>query len=236
MNTKGNLYLIPVPISNDDLGHHIPEYNKIVVHGLIHFVAENEKPARKFLKQFGYPNIQQAQIKTLNEHTNPQEIKHLLEPVLHGQNVALMSDAGCPAIADPGSELVKLAHQNGIRVIPLSGPSSILQAIMGSGFGGQNFSFVGYLPVDKNERVSRIKQLEQIAIKQKQSQFFIETPYRNIQLFEALINTLQPNTLLFVGKQLTSPGQLLITRQISEWKKITPPDLNKVPVVFGIYT
>jgi 16S rRNA (cytidine1402-2'-O)-methyltransferase len=147
----------------------------------------------------------------------------------------LMSDAGCPGIADPGAEVVKLAHQKNIEVIALTGPSSIVLSIMASGFNGQNFAFVGYLPIDKPARLKRIKELEMFAVKHKQAQFFIETPYRNDQLLEALLNSLSPETLVFIGKDLTGPKQFMKAKTVFEWKTSAKPDINKVPVVFGIY-
>ncbi len=150
--------------------------------------------------------------------------------------MGLMSDAGCPGIADPGAEVVQLAHHKGIQVIPLVGPSSIVLSIMASGFNGQNFAFVGYLPIEKPQKMKRIKELEQLSVKTHQAQFFIETPYRNEHLFDALLETLSPQTRLFIGKDITAPNQLLISKTVAEWKKSQKPALHKVPVVYGIYT
>jgi 16S rRNA (cytidine1402-2'-O)-methyltransferase len=171
----------------------------------------------------------------LNEHTREQEISSLLKPLLDGNNVGLLSDAGCPGIADPGPEVISRAHQNSIKVVPLSGPSSIVLTIMASGFNGQNFAFNGYLPVDKNARSKKIRELEQLANKQYQAQFFIETPYRNNQMMEDLLVSLQAETRLCVGVNLTSPNEKVVTRTVAEWRKITKPDLHKIPAVFGIY-
>ena len=146
-----------------------------------------------------------------------------------------MSDAGCPAIADPGAEVVKLAHQKNITVVPLVGPSSIVLSIMASGFTGQNFAFVGYLPIEKEAKLKRLKELEQLVLKTNQAQFFIETPYRNVHFFEMLLHSLSPQTMLFMGVNITSPNQLLITKTIADWRKTPTPDLNKIPAVFGIY-
>jgi 16S rRNA (cytidine1402-2'-O)-methyltransferase len=147
-----------------------------------------------------------------------------------------MSDAGCPGIADPGADVVKMAHKKGILVIPLVGPSSIVLSIMASGFNGQNFAFVGYLPIEKPQKIKRIKELELLAGKQRQAQFFIETPYRNEQLLQTLLEVLAPQTILFIGKDLTSSNQFLVSKTIIDWKRTNKEELHKVPVVFGIYS
>jgi 16S rRNA (cytidine1402-2'-O)-methyltransferase len=231
----GKLYLLPVPISDDGVNHFIPEYNLTIVRGLTDFIAEDAKTARKFLKWFSYPKIEAAEIVLLNEHTKTNNMLELIQPLMEGKNVGLMSDAGCPGIADPGAEVVKLAHQKNIEVIPLVGPSSIVLSIMASGFNGQNFAFVGYLPIDKPLRLKRIKELELLAVKQQQAQFFIETPYRNEQLFEALLSSLSPETRIFIGKDITGADQFLQSKTVFEWAKSAKPNINKVPVVFGIY-
>ncbi|MES2680502.1 MAG: SAM-dependent methyltransferase [Bacteroidota bacterium] len=227
--------MLPVPISEGSANDFMPEHNFTVVKNLRHFIAEDAKTARRFLKWFGYQPITQAQITLLNEHTRGSEITSLLDPIMAGNDMGLMSDAGCPGIADPGADVVKLAHQRGVDVVPLVGPSSIVLSIMASGFNGQNFSFTGYLPIDKPLKIKRLRELELMAQKQSQAQFFIETPYRNMQLLETMLETLQPATLLFVGTDITSPGQKLLVRTIAAWKKSTLPELHKVPTVFGIY-
>jgi len=231
----GKLYLLPVPISEEVENNFIPEYNFTIVRSLTNFIAEDAKTARRFLKWFGYPKIENAEILLLNEHTKINNVLELLQPLFDGKDMGLMSDAGCPGIADPGAEVVKLAHQKNIEVIALTGPSSIVLSIMASGFNGQNFAFVGYLPIDKPIRLKRIKELETLAIKYKQAQFFIETPYRNDQLLEALLNSLSPETLVFIGKDLTGPKQFMQAKTVFEWKISAKPEINKVPVVFGIY-
>jgi 16S rRNA (cytidine1402-2'-O)-methyltransferase len=158
-----------------------------------------------------------------------------LQPLLKGENIGLMSDAGCPGIADPGADIIKLAHQKGIKVVPLVGPSSIVLSIMASGFNGQNFAFVGYVPIEKIERSKRIKELEQLCIKNKQAQFFIETPYRNGSVFEDLLKTLQPTTQLLVATHITLVDECIEVKPISAWKKTSVPDFSKKPTVFGIY-
>ena len=236
MPAAGKLYLLPVPINEGEGGNQfIPEYNLSVIKTLTYFIAEDAKTARRFLKWFNYPVIERAEISLLNEHTREAELEGLLKTLLNGHDVGLMSDAGCPGIADPGADVIKRAHQSGVEVVPLTGPSSIVLSIMASGFNGQNFAFNGYLPIDKAQKVKRLKELEQLCLKQKQAQFFIETPYRNSQLFEAALANLQPQTLLFIGKNITGPDQLLVSKSVREWKGQSLPDLHKVPVVFGMY-
>lgn len=235
MSKQGKLYLLPVPINEENENNFIPEHNFFIVRGLTNFIAEDAKTARRFLKWFGYPKIEVAEILLLNEHTKGNTFAELLQPLLEGKDVGLMSDAGCPGIADPGAEVVKLAHQKNIEVIALTGPSSIVLSIMASGFNGQNFAFVGYLPIERPLRLKRIKELEMLAIKYKQAQFFIETPYRNDQLMDALLNGLSPETLVFIGKDLTGPKQFMQAKTVFEWKTSAKPEINKVPVVFGIY-
>lgn len=232
---NGTLYLLPVPIGEADYNSVLPLYNIEKVKSLNFFIAEDAKNARKFLRQCGYSDIAKADISELNTHTIKEDISSLIGPLLQGHSVGLLSDAGCPGIADPGADVVKLAHKKNIKVIPLIGPSSIVLSIMASGFNGQNFAFVGYLPIDKTQRIKRIKELEQLAIKQNQAQFFIETPYRNLQLFEDLLLGLNPQTLLFIGINITSDTEKIITKTIAEWKQSLKPDMQKIPAVFGIY-
>ena len=235
MSHPGKLYLLPVPIAEENGHKFIPQYNAEIVKTLKKFIVEDAKTARRFLKGFGYPVIQDAEILLLNEHTKSGELSALLNPLLQGQDMGLMSDAGCPGIADPGAEVVKLAHQKGVEVIPLVGPSSIVLSIMASGFNGQNFAFVGYLPIDKTQKVKRIKELEQLALKQKQAQFFIETPYRNESMFETILESLSPQTLVFIGREITAPKQYLVSKTVADWKKGPKLNMHKVPVVYGIY-
>jgi 16S rRNA (cytidine1402-2'-O)-methyltransferase len=224
-----------VPLSDGAAQNYIPEHNFDTVRSLTFFIAEDAKTARKNLKIFGYPVIANAEIYLLNEHTKKQEIPALLEKLVAGENVGLMSDAGCPGIADPGAEVIALAHKNGIRVVPLAGPSSIVLSIMASGFNGQNFAFSGYLPVDKIKRQQRLRELENMVLRSGQAQFFIETPYRNAQLYSELLKTLAPQTLLFIGRNITAADESLRSKPVSEWRITTAPDLHKVPVVFGIF-
>lgn len=236
MSTNGTLYLFPVPLGVCNIESILPKHNIDLIKTIKHFIAENAKECRAFLKQCNYPNISIAELSLINQHTKADELTSFLKPLLHGENMGLMSDAGCPGIADPGAEIIKLAHHKGIKVVPLVGPSSIVLSIMASGFNGQNFAFVGYLPIDKNEKAKRIKDLEQLSIKQKQAQFFIETPYRNIPVFEDLLKTLLPTTLLLVATNISLTNENIQVKPISVWKKNPPPDFNKQPTVFGIYS
>ncbi len=229
------LYLFPTTLSEADLDLVLPKYNIDLIRGIKHFIAEDAKTARRFLKLCGYPAIQDAEIALLNEHTESNSISELLKPLQHGQDIGLMSDAGCPGIADPGAEVIALAHKRGFKVVPLVGPSSIVLAIMASGFNGQNFAFNGYLPIEKDKRVKRVKELELLASKHKQAQYFIETPYRNIQMLGDLLSSLNPSTQLCIASNLTDTSQQIITRSVAEWKKLEAPAINKIPAVFGIY-
>jgi 16S rRNA (cytidine1402-2'-O)-methyltransferase len=232
---KGTLYLFPVTLGETGISNVIPKFNIELIQSITFFIGEESKNVRRFLKQCLYPDISKAQISELNAHTKNMDLPSLIKPLSDGYNVGLLSDAGCPGIADPGSEVVKLAHQNQIKVVPLVGPSSILLTAIASGFNGQNFSFSGYLPIEKPLRIKRIKELEQLVFKNNQSQFFIETPYRNNQLLEDLLHHLNPQTFLCLGINLTLGSEKVITKIVSDWKKNQPPDLNKIPVVFGIY-
>jgi len=235
MNAYGTLYLLPVGLGECNLEDVLPKRNLELVKTLVYFIAENAKDARAFLKQCGIPDITKAEISLINQHAKTEELNSFMEPLLKGNDMGLMSDAGCPGIADPGADIIKIAHQKGIKVVPLVGPSSIVLSIMASGFNGQNFAFTGYLPIKSIERCKRIKELEQLCIKYKQAQFFIETPYRNESVFEDLLKTLQPNTKLLVATHITLSDENILVKPISAWKKNPAPDFFKKPTVFGIY-
>jgi len=232
MHTKsGKLYLIPAPI-DDEAVHVIPAYVKEVIHSLSDFVVENEKTARQYLKKTGYPRaLDQARMHRLDEHSSGSDISHLIDPLLQGRNTGLISEAGCPGVADPGADLVKIAHQKNIEVIPLVGPSSILLALMGSGLNGQSFAFAGYLPKDRPARVNAIRELERLAISKNQSQVFIEAPYRNDHLLEDILATCKPGTQLCIAVNITGKNESIHTREIGEWKKKIPT-ISKQPVIF----
>jgi 16S rRNA (cytidine1402-2'-O)-methyltransferase len=227
----GILYMIPSFLSEENTTV-IPDNTKKILFSLDHFIVENEKSARHFLKAAGYPKpLQQLHLQVLNEHTKPEEIPGLLKPLLAGMNAGIISEAGCPGIADPGSDLVKLAHEKNIDVIPLVGPSSILLALMSSGMNGQRFIFLGYLPREKSLRVKAIRELEKNCMTKNETQIFIEAPYRNAQLLDDILNTCNAETRLCIAVDLTSPSQLVKTLTIKEWKKRIP-DIQKRPVVF----
>lgn len=235
MQALGTLYLLPVGLGECNLEDVLPKRNLDLVKTLTYFIAENAKEARAFLKQCAYPEISRAQLSLINQHVKADELNSFLAPLLQGHDMGLMSDAGCPGIADPGAEIIQLAHKKGIKVVPLVGPSSIVLSIMASGFNGQNFAFNGYLPIDKNDRAKRIKELEQLSLKYKQAQFFIETPYRNGTMFEDLLKTLQPNALLLVATHITLGDESILVKPVSAWKKGIAPEFYKKPTVFGIY-
>ena len=236
MATYGTLYLLPVSLGECNLEDVLPKRNLELIKTLIYYIAENAKDARAFLKQCGIPEISKAEISLINQHVKVEELNSFLKPLLEGHNMGLMSDAGCPGIADPGADIIKLAHQKGIKVVPLVGPSSIVLSIMASGFNGQNFAFNGYLPINSIERCKRIKELEQLCVKHKQAQFFIETPYRNGSVYEDLLKTLQPNTQLLIATNITLGDECILVKPISAWRKIEVPDFQKKPTVFGLYS
>ncbi|MES2133489.1 MAG: SAM-dependent methyltransferase [Bacteroidota bacterium] len=231
----GTLYLLPVGLGGEDLKDVLPQKNFDLIKTLTYFIAENAKEARAFLKQCAYPEISRAEFSLINQHAKQEELLSFLTPLIQGHDMGLMSDAGCPGIADPGAEMIQIAHQKGIKVVPLVGPSSIVLSIMASGFNGQNFAFIGYLPIDKTERLKRIREVEQHTIKFKQAQFFIETPYRNQNLFEDLLKNLAPTSKLLVATNITLGDESIMVKTIAAWKKSDIPDFVKKPTIFGIY-
>lgn len=233
---SGTLYLIPVPLGEDSLTSVIPPDVQSTARQLTHFIVEAPKTGRAMLKWFGTPHeLRSMWMAELNEHTQEKELSTLLEPLLAGHDVGLMSEAGCPGVADPGANLVRLAHTRGIKVAPLVGPSSILLALMASGANGQKFRFNGYLPADATARMEAIRKLEQDSLKLKQAEIFIETPYRNGALFDSLLAACRPQTLLTVARDLTTADELTATREIAQWKREDAPDLHKRPTVFVLY-
>ena len=228
----GTLYLVPVPLGDSGIDFVLPSAVVSVVRGLRHFVVEHPKTARHFLKQIGTDApLQSLQLEVLDEHTSANRLLPLLKPLLDGVDVGLISEAGCPAVADPGATLVALAQNQGITVRPLVGPSSILLALMASGLDGQRFAFHGYLPADKTGRAKRVAELEKDSARQRQTQIFIETPYRNNVLLADLLATLNPATRLCLATDLTLPSEAVRTLPVAAWRK-SVPDLNKRPTVF----
>lgn len=229
----GTLYLIPVPLGPDqDPRENLPPATLAVIASLDCFIVEGAKSARAVLRRLPLARpLQALEISELNEHTPPEQWAALLLPLQAGRSVGLMSEAGCPAVADPGGALVALAHRQGIRVVPMVGPSSILLALMASGMSGQSFSFVGYLPVAAAERATRIQALERRAGAEGQTQIVIETPYRNQALFDALIEALSPDTLVGVATDLTLPQEQVRVATVAQWRQ-SPPSLPRSPTVF----
>lgn len=234
-NLKGKLYLLPVMLGDNDPNEVLPVTVSRTMDFINDYVVENSKAARKFIKAIN-PNKVQAELNLfeLNKHTEEKEIKNFIKPLLEGKNMGLMSDAGCPGVADPGAVVVKLAHENGIQVVPLVGPSSILLAMMASGMNGQSFAFNGYLPIDKSEKKQELKRLEKLSFDKNQSQIFIETPYRNNNILEDIVATLNPNTHICVACDITLPTEYIKTATANQWKKIKV-DLHKRPCIFVIH-
>lgn len=229
----GTLYLIPCTLGDTAAERVLPQHVIDIARKLRHFVVEQPKSARQFLSALKPEQpIQSLHFATLNEHTAARELGDLLAPLLAGEDVGIISEAGCPGIADPGADLVNLAHRNGIRVVPLVGPSSILLALMASGLNGQCFAFHGYLPIADTERQKAIATLEAGSARYKQTQIFIETPYRNEKMLGTLLAHCRPQTLLCVASDITLPTEQICTRPISQWKSLPMPQLNKRPSLF----
>lgn len=232
---KGNLYLIPCTLGDTPPLEVLPLLVKKAVEHIDHYIVEHEKTARRFIKSI-VPRKSQPdlQFQLINKFTDQSEIPQMLAPCLEGFDVGVISDAGCPGIADPGAAVVEQAHLQNIKVVPLVGPSSILMAMMASGFNGQNFAFNGYLPIDKKERKNAIKRLEKNSAEYNQSQLFIETPYRNNQMLESLTATLHPQTKICVACDITLPSEFIKTDSVENWKQ-KKVDLNKRPTLFIIH-
>jgi len=229
----GILYLIPVPLGPTAPQESLPANVLATLRPLTHFVVEQAKTARAFLKAAGTDTpLQELQLEELNEHTKADALDRLLTPLRAGHDVGLLSEAGCPAVADPGANLVALAQKENIRVVPLIGPSSLLLALMASGLNGQRFAFQGYLPAKEAERTKALRDLESESRKRKQTQLFIETPYRNQAMFESILQACLPTTQLTVATDLTLNSESVLTRTIAQWKKQTPPEIERRPTVF----
>lgn len=230
MNSK--LYLIPNTLGTSDIHSILPEGVISIIHSLDHFIVENIRTARRFLIKTGYPGaIDSIRFFELDKHSGSEDMYHFLDPCRKGINMGIISEAGVPAVADPGSSVVAAAHKDGIQVVPLTGPSSILLALMASGLNGQSFSFLGYLPVHSGKLASAIRDLETRSLKETQTQIFIETPYRNMRLFNELVRTCKPGTKLSIAVDLTTPEEKIFSKNIMEWRNLAP-DLDKKPAVF----
>ncbi|WP_412561173.1 SAM-dependent methyltransferase [Winogradskyella sp. MIT101101] len=232
--TIGKLYLIPTRLGDNPPLEVLPISIKKVIEDIDYYIVENEKTARRFIKRIS-PGKSQPKLKLsiLNKYTTEAERNTFLNPCLEGESIGLLSEAGCPAIADPGSDIVSLAHQMNIRVVPLVGPSSIIMALMASGMNGQSFCFNGYLPIDKGERKSKLKSLERFSSEHNQAQIFIETPYRNMKMLDDLSSVLQPQTRVCVACDLTLPTEFIKTMSAKDWKH-NKEDLHKRPAIFII--
>lgn len=231
--THGYLYLIPVPIDQNDRESVLLEKHRKIVEHLDYFIVENEKTARFYLGALDlHKPINQLHFEVLTQTTTPEDIRHYLTPLLEGFDIGLLSESGCPGVADPGSKVVALAHQKNIKVIPMTGPSSIILALMASGLNGQQFKFHGYLPSEKEDRIKKIITIENESNKYHETQIFIETPYRNQHIFNDMIDKLQDKTKLCIALDMTSENEFILTKSIKDWKRETAPDLKNKPCVF----
>lgn len=229
------LYLIPVLLGDTPVDKVLPAYNKEIVVAIKHFIVEDVRSARRFLKKVDKEiDIDTLQFYPLNKHTSPTDIASYLKPLQEGHSMGVISEAGCPAVADPGADVVAIAQRKGLKVVPLVGPSSIIMAVMGSGFNGQSFAFHGYLPIDPSARVKRIKTLEQRVYNEDQTQIFIETPYRNNKMLEDILRTCSQHTKVCVAANITCEDEYIRTMTVKEWKG-KQPDLTKIPCIFLIY-
>ncbi len=235
--SKGTLYLIPCPISENTGVYDVtPEANRAVIDSLDYFIVENIRSARRFLSKAKIARpIDSLEFRELSEHTtSAADIEAMVKIIESGRSAGVISEAGVPAVADPGALVVEACHRHEIKVVPLVGPSSILMAIMASGLNGQSFAFNGYLPIKEPERSRAIKGFERRAHSERQSQLFIEAPYRNVKLFDQLISVLAPTTMLTVAKDITDPDEYITTKRVEAWRRCERPDMNKKPTIFII--
>lgn len=236
MSDKPTLYLFPVALGDTPLQNVLPAYNIAIIPSIKYFIVENIRSARRFLKACDRSiDIDQLTFFTLNEHTDHATIPSMLEPMAQGHSMGIISEAGCPAIADPGADVVAIAQQRGYNIVPLVGPSSILLSLMASGFNGQSFAFNGYLPIDQNSRNAKLKEMDRRIRRERQTQIFIETPYRNNKLIEELSRSLPGDVMLCVASDITGQKQSIITRRLSQWSKASY-DYNKIPTIFLLFS
>lgn len=227
------LYLIPVELGDTSQVRVLPSYNREVILGIRYFIVEELRSARRFLKRVDKDiNIDALTFFPMGKHADAALFERYLKPLETGESIGVISEAGCPAVADPGADVVAIAQRKGLRVVPLVGPSSMIMAVMASGLNGQSFAFNGYLPIDPAERIKRIKQLEARASSEHQTQLFIETPYRNHKLMETLCQTLRPQTRLCIAAGITTDDEWIRTLTVAQWKRTTLPDLSKTPAIF----
>ena len=229
------LYLIPVTLGDTAIEKVLPAHNKEIILGIKHFIVEDIRSARRFLKKVERSvNIDELMFYPLNKHTSPEDISGYLKPLQAGESMGVISEAGCPAVADPGADVVAIAQRKNLKVVPLVGPSSIILSVMGSGFNGQSFAFHGYLPIEPVERIKRIKALEGRIYAEDQTQLFIETPYRNNKMMEDIVKNCRPQTKLCIAANITCEGEYIKTKTVKEWQGKLP-DLSKIPCIFLIY-
>lgn len=234
--SEAAVYLIPVPMGDSTPDRVLPQYNIDVVRGIKHFIVENVRSARRALKLMDRSiDIDSLTFATLDEHTDAADVPGMLAPIEAGESVGVISEAGCPAIADPGADVVAIAQRRGYKVVPLVGPSSILLGLMGSGFNGQSFAFRGYLPIEAHARASALKEMERRIIHERQTQIFIETPYRNNRLIGELCRQLPPTMLLCVASDISCSRESIVTRELSEWSR-TKYNYDKIPTIFLLYS
>lgn len=229
------LYLIPVTLGETSTDQVLPSYNHDIIMGIRHFIVENVRSARRFLRQTDreFP-IDDSTFYEMGKHADEHQFSQYLQALRDGKPMGVISEAGCPAVADPGADIVAIAQRQNLRVIPLVGPSSMIMAVMASGLNGQSFAFNGYLPVDDTDRARKLKALESRAWNERQTQLFIETPYRNQKMFQALLQSLRPQTRMCIAAGITTADEYIHTHTIAEWKKTELPDLSKVPAIFLI--
>ena len=231
-----SLYLIPVTLGDTPIERVLPAYNKEVILSIRHFIVEEVRTARRFLKQVDRNiNIDELTFYPMGKHADAALFSKYLDALRNGEDMGVISEAGCPAVADPGADVVAIAQREGHKVVPLVGPSSRLLAVMGSGFNGQSFAFHGYLPIAPADRAKRLKQLESRSAAEHQTQLFIETPYRNHKIIADILATCNPRTKLCIASGLTTNKEYICSKTIKEWKQTTLPDLNKIPTIFAIY-
>lgn len=230
------MYLLPVTLGDTEIDNVLPSYNREIIRQIKFFIVENVRSARRFLKKVDRDiNIDELTFYLMDKHTDAAKMASYLKPLEEGNAMGVISEAGCPAVADPGADVVAVAQRKNLRVIPMVGPSSIIMSVMGSGFNGQSFAFNGYLPIEPAERTKRIKQLETRAYTEDQTQLFIETPYRNHKMLEELLRTCKSSTRLCIASGITCAEEYIHTHTIAEWKKIKLHDLSKIPTIFLIY-
>lgn len=236
MDIQRGLYLIPTSLGDTSFDKLFPTHNAEIISSIQYFIVENIRSARRFLKKVNPEiDIDKLTFFELNKHTNPEEISTYLQPLTDANSIGVLSEAGCPAVADPGSDVVAIAQRKNFKVFPLVGPSSILMGLMASGFNGQSFSFAGYLPVQQEEKIKMLKKLESRIYAESQTQIFIETPYRNMKMLSDILTTCKSSTMLCIAADITLDSEYLKTKSISDWKKQTLPDLNKRPCIFLLY-